>query len=104
MCDKLYIKQLNKKNDEDASEKYKSYRNTFIKNKRKAKSTYFANLFNKYRYDMRNTWKIINNQRGKLNDKSSLPNLFKVENKEITDPKDIADGFCNYFTNIGKKF
>ena len=53
---------------------------------------------------MRKTWKIINNQRGKLNDKTSIPTIFMENNDEITEPKQIADGFCKFFANIGKKY
>ena len=37
----------------------------------------------------------------KKNNKSVQSSIFKVDGLEISDPTDIANRFCNYFTNIG---
>ena len=33
--------------------------------------------------------------------KRALPSQFKTDEKVVSDPKEIADKFCKYFTNIG---
>ena len=30
-----------------------------------------------------------------------MPSLFKLDNKDLLDPRQIAEQFCIYFTNIG---
>ena len=53
---------------------------------------------------MKQTWieikKIINKQ----SNKQSLPEAIKINNKLITNNKQIADGFNNLFVNIGGKY
>ena len=39
----------------------------------------------------------------KNNDKSSISDTFKMDNITITDPMNIAENFCTYFTEIGPK-
>ena len=39
----------------------------------------------------------MNKKRSQLN----FPSSFKIDSTEISDPIEIADRFCNYFSNIG---
>ena len=41
--------------------------------------------------------KIINRNKAK----PKLTSIFKYENKDISDPLEITNRFCNYFTNLG---
>ena len=50
---------------------------------------------------MRATWRLLNEV---LNCKKLRPkpnSVFKVRDQEISDPKEIANRFCHYFSNIG---
>ena len=50
---------------------------------------------------MKDTWKILNEV---VNDKKSLkkpPHSFKINNQNVFNPVEIANLFCDYFTNIG---
>ena len=38
---------------------------------------------------------------GKMNDKSSLPDSFKMNNQTYADEAEIAEGFNNLFSKIG---
>ena len=38
---------------------------------------------------------------GSLKRKRLKNSIFKVDNQEITDPVDIANRFCSYFSSIG---
>ena len=50
---------------------------------------------------MRATWRLLNEVLicKKLRPKPNL--VFKVGDQEISDPKEIANRFCHYFSNIG---
>ena len=41
---------------------------------------------------------------GKSNDKSSISDMFKIDNNITKEPNVIADKFCKYFTEIGEEF
>ena len=51
--------------------------------------------------DLRRTWKPLNEVINKRRNNPSLPSSFKSDGNTITDPMDITDRFCKYFTNIG---
>ena len=77
--------------------------NTILKHTiRAAKKGYFENRFYRFKNDIKNTWKVINEFISKKQTHKKLP-LFFIDNyTKITDKKDIANKFNNYFTNIGQ--
>ena len=98
----LYKKFLKKPTDVNI-EKYKKYRNRPKLNStlRLAKWNYFADLLEKEKNNMRNTWKVINSIiRPKIN---TCTDKFVSENTTYTCPIEIATEFNNYFANIGPK-
>ena len=62
--DKLYRKQLKHPRHHDSHLKYIKYRTLFNKLKRTSKELYYANLFEKYKGDIRKTWKTLNSITG----------------------------------------
>ena len=66
-----------------------------------AKRTYYDSKLEDAKNDLRTTWKLLNEVINKRKNNLSLPSSFKSDGKTITDPMDIADRFCKYFTNIG---
>ena len=54
---------------------------------------------NKYK----NVNRILTKTIGKLNDKSTFPNSFLINNEQTSDKPKIAEGFNKYFSNIGHK-
>ncbi len=38
------------------------------------------------------------------NDKSSIVESFKINNSNLHNDKDISNGFCNFFSNVGKSY
>ena len=50
---------------------------------------------------MRKTWRTINDTLNSKSNKSKFPTKFLVNNKTITDHKEIADQFNIFFSNIG---
>ena len=68
---------------------------------RNAKRLYYENIFERAKTDLKETWNLISEIINKRKAKPSLPSSFNVDGKTVTDPLDIANGFCKYFTNIG---
>ena len=50
---------------------------------------------------MKSTWRVLNEIMNRKTQKNRLPSTFKIDNREISNPKEIANRFCEYFTNIG---
>ena len=101
---RLYRKCINKSRTGIKYKNYIKYRNIYNALKRTAKSEYYAQLFQDHKYDIRKTFKVINQIIGKTNNKSSIAQTFKVNDTDITDPQKIAQQFCHFFTNIGPKY
>jgi hypothetical protein len=57
-----------------------------------------------YKYNTRKTWGVINSLIGRTNDKSTISDTFKINNISVNDPEQVSNEFCNFFTNIGKKY
>ena len=70
--------------------------------KRNMKQNYYHDLLNKYKTDIRKTWSIMKTIISKSNDKLNICYTFNIENTDVTDPNEIANSFCDYFTKIGK--
>ena len=47
------------------------------------------------------TWKTLNEVINKRKTRSKMPSLFIYKDKQITDPLETANRFCEYFTNVG---
>ena len=71
--------------------------------KRKAEAEYYKNVFNSKTQSMKEMWKKLGNllNTKKKNKGSSISKII-INNKEITDDKDIADTLNDHFTKIGK--
>ena len=68
---------------------------------RRAKSAYYLAEFNKYKDDIKNTWKTIKDVLNKSNTYKEFPKYFNIKNKQITDTQEIAAKFNDFFVNIG---
>ena len=103
--DQLYKKMLltpkNTPNFQTISNSFKTY-NVILKNLlQEAKKTYYFNVFEKNKSDMKKTWKNINLILKNSDKKSILPNFLLNNDKVITNKIDIAEHFNSYFVNIG---
>ena len=65
------------------------------------KQQFLASTFDKYKSDIKNTWKTINETLCKKGNKSTSPTSLNINGIAITNKLDIANAFNNYFTNIG---
>ena len=70
---------------------------------RLAKKNYFHSKFEKFKFDIRKTWKCINEVLSRKKVKQEFPSQFKINGNLINDKQNIANEFNEYFTNIGPK-
>ena len=78
--------------------------NTILKKSiRIAKSNYYHALFDKFKNDIRGTWKCINEILNKTKRKKVFPLLFKDGTNIVAGKLQIANRFNTFFTNIGSK-
>lgn len=81
---------------------YKKARNTANNEIRKAKATYYQTHFKENSGNSRETWKTINQVMSRNVRTNNITGL-KSENTTATDPKEMAEIFNKYFTEIGPK-
>ena len=103
---KLYNKKLSSKT-EYHKQKHREYKKMLDKLKRKAKQEYYhTNLKNAN--NPKKTWEIINSLTGRTKGKNELSDQFIIDGHHTKDTKDIANGFNDFFKNVGpnlsKKF
>ena len=77
------------------------FNNILKKQIREAKKLYYHETFEKYKNDMKNTWKTISDILCKSSKSSNAIKEIKVQNKIISDSSDICNSFNEFFINIG---
>ena len=80
---------------------YKCFRNKLNHLLRIAKRDYYDKKLTEYKSNVRNTWRILNEIINRRRCNLTRPSTFRVADHEISDPVEIANGFCDYFTNLG---
>ena len=65
------------------------------------KTLYYRTVLDENTNNSNECWSIFKEGLGTINDKSSYPQTFSINNKSITDKVQIAEGFNNLFPNIG---
>ena len=76
------------------------YRNRLKKLIRQAKRLYYIATFERFKHNIKQTWKITNETLNRSK-RDALPNRSLVGEQYIDDPKEIANAFNSYFINIG---
>ena len=66
-----------------------------------AKRDYYDKKLTEYKSNVKNTWRILNEIINRRQCNLTRPSAFRVADREISDPVEIANGFCDYFTNLG---
>ena len=80
---------------------YKNYQKKYSSTLRAAKRNYFEKKFEECKSNMKSTWRLLNEVINKRKSRNTVQSSFIIDNKEITDPMEIANHFCDFFTNIG---
>ena len=80
---------------------YKQYKNKLNWLLKIAKKRYYDFKLEGAKGNLKKIWKLLNQIISRKGMKSKLPSIFIDGNREICNPNDIANKFCNFFTNIG---
>ena len=94
----IKLKEPTLKNE--AHTKHKLYRNMLPTLLKRSKHTYFSSFFQNHINDSKNTWKCITRIISLKYSTSTVPSTIIQDNVSLTNPKDIADAFKNYFSNV----
>lgn len=97
---KLY-KQLIRKPNPNSERVYKDYKNKLNHSIRMAKRLYYDEKLTENKANIKQTWNLLNSIMNKNKQRSSPNIVFRHDDKEISDPTEIANHFCNFFSNIG---
>ena len=100
--EKLYSKKV-KFPSTTNKEKFKLYNNFYNKTRRAAKKMYYDNQFSKFIKNSKQTWKVIREIIGHKKQTDHLPEFFRSDGQLISDYLEIANGFNNFFSEIGPK-
>ena len=82
-------------------EKYKSYRRYLKRIINGAKKNYYSKRFENVQGNLKKTWSLINELRGKT--KRNIKASFKINGELVEDEKEIANGFNQFFASVAKK-
>ena len=62
---------------------------------------YYEKKIGNAKSNMKSTWRVLTKIMNRKTQTNKLPSTFKIDNREISNPKEIANCFCEYFTNVG---
>ena len=62
---------------------------------------YYEKKIGNAKSNMKSTWRVLTKIMNRKTQTNKLPSTFKIDNREISNPKEIANRFCEYFTNVG---
>ena len=82
---------------------FKTFDNIITDEIKNAKHQYYFDTFTIHKNNMKKTWKTIDETLNRGKSRTQFPNKFTIDNKSITDHKEIADQFNIFFANIGAK-
>ena len=85
----------------DRAQRYKNFKNKLNHCLRVSKRNYYEKKLDDYKFNARGTWRILNEVINRQKKTSDLPSVFKIGEVECNDPVEIANKFCEYFTNLG---
>ena len=94
----IKLKEPTLKNE--AHTKYKLYRNLLATLLKRSKHTYFSSFFQNHINDLQNTWKGLKKIISLKDSSSTVPSAIIKDNISLTNPKNIAYAFNNYFSKV----
>ena len=81
--------------------RFKSYRKYLKRIIKQAKSNFYCKKFNSVHGDLKKTWALINELRGKV--KNSIKASFVIDGKVVVERREISNEFNKFFANVAKK-
>ena len=104
----LYYKQWcrskrkhNKDGNHELYMRYKNLRKRLKHTINYAKKRYYCKKFNKVKGNMKKTWALINELRGKA--KSNIKTSCRIDGNLVTDKRTIANGFNQFYSSVARK-
>ena len=79
---------------------FKTFDNIITEEIKNAKHQYYFDTFTSHKNNIKKTWKTIDETLNRGKSRTQLPNEFTIDNKSITDHKEIADQFNIFFLQI----
>ena len=95
------VTKINKRGDSELYEIYKKYRKELKSIIKQGKRNYYSKKFDSVAGNMKKTWSLINELRGKT--KNKIKSCFKVDGELVKSSRVIANGFNQYFSSIAHK-
>ena len=97
---KKTVTEEDKEGNHDLYLKYSNFRRKLKYIIRCAKHKYYGHKFNKFNGNMKKTWQLVNELRGKIKHKNKPS--FKIDGQLVQDKRIISNGFNKYFTSIAE--
>ena len=91
----------NLEDNKDLYMRFKSYRKYLKKVIKHAKNNFYYKKFDSVKGDLKKTWKVINELRGKT--KNNIKASFVIDGKVVEDRRTISNGFNSFFASVAKK-
>ena len=98
--EKLFAKKIKKPNELNKM-KFKNYNTAYNKLRRAAKKMHYDNQFNIHTRNCKKTWSVIREIIGTKKEKAQFPDFFRENGNIISDYLEIANGFNNFFSQVG---
>ena len=102
MKSQLHCKKLSKPTEHNIT-KYKEHNKVHKKLQRRLKVEYYRNAINENKGNIKRTWDILKQAIGKFKDKSGIHKNIQINGINESDKHVIAEGFNEFFSNIGKQ-
>ena len=81
-------------------ETYNHHKNYITKILKAARSNYYSTKFSESRNNVKSNWKTINSILGRTKKNCDLVTLVNEEGREVSNPTDVSNMFCNYFSSV----
>ena len=83
-------------------EYYNNFKNMVTGMLRRAKSDYFSRKFDRCSGNPKSTWKLLNTITSRKQKSKGAPSEMLINGVKVNDPKEIAEAFNDYFSEVGK--
>ena len=100
---KSFIKAKDEKAKKDYHKMYREVRNQILTKCRNSKKEYFQNFFINNANDVKNMWRGINFIMNVNNNTKQQPTSLLINNKLVSDHKEVAEIFNNYFSSVASR-
>ena len=97
----LLYRNFIKNRTDECETRYKTYKNKLTKILKRCEREHYSNKLNEHKNNTKAVWKILNNIINKRTKPQPKPHYFTQNNAKICGKENIANGFNDFFTNVG---